>query len=478
MSTAAVVGGGISGLVAAHRLISTRPGTAVTVYEASDRLGGCLRGSDLNGHAPAGADVGAEASLYVRPETVGLCRELGLELEFPSRAHSSRIHAHGAMHAIPAGTLMGVPADPQALAGLLTESEIVRVSEEQLTAPAAGDVSVGGFLAARLGDALVDTVVDPLLGGVYAGRCRDLSLAATIPALLPAARAGTPVLDAVAEVLRARAAGRAATPGANVPGSQPAEAPPVFMSLRGGMNRLVTALAEHLGQSGVEFRLGAPVRAVRQAGGGTWAVESVSGGVEEFDALVLAVPAHAATGLLAGVDAEIAGIIGGVDHASSAVVTVVIDVAEAPLEGSGFLVPPTETAFIKASTYASNKWPWLAALLPADTAVVRMSVGRFGDDPDAWEPLPDEELAARAIADWRRITGRAAPVLHSEVQRWTAALPQYTPGHLERTARIDAVLAGIPGLALVGSAYDGVGIPACIARAEKEIARLTGGPPP
>ena len=98
--------------------------------------------------------------------------------------------------------------------------------------------------------------------------------------------------------------------------------------------------------------------------------------------------------------------------------------------------------------------------------------------PSSAMNLSDEELAARAIADWRRITGRAAPVLHTEVQRWTAALPQYTPGHLERTAHIDAVLAGIPGLALVGSAYDGVGIPACIARAEKEIARLTGGPPP
>lgn len=478
MTAAAVVGGGISGLVAAHRLLSTRPGTAVTVYEAAERLGGCLRGSDLGGHVPAGADVGAEASLYVRPETVGLCRELGLDLEFPSRAHSSRIHAHGAMHAIPAGTLMGVPADPQVLDGLLTGSELERMRAEQLTAPADGDVSVGEFLAARLGDALVDTVVDPLLGGVYAGRCRDLSLAATIPALLPAARAGTPVLDTVAAVLRARAAGRAATPGANVPGSQAAAAPPVFMSLRGGMNRLVAALSAHLAAAGVEFRLGTPVSGVDRTDQGTWGVTGAGAGAEEFDALVLAVPAHAATGLLAGVDAEIAGILGGVDHASSAVVTAVIDVAEAPLEGSGFLIPPTETAFIKASTYASNKWPWLSALLPADTAVVRMSVGRFGDDPDAWEPLSDEELAARAIADWRRITGRAAPVLHTEVQRWTAALPQYTPGHLERTARIDAVLAGIPGLALVGSAYDGVGIPACIARAEKEIARLTGGPPP
>ena len=219
MTRAVVVGGGISGLVAAQRL-AARPGYDITVLEAADRLGGCLRGSALGGHAPDGADVGAEASLFVRPETVGLCRELGLELEFPSRAHSSQIRAHGVMHAIPAGTLMGVPADPQALTGLLTPDEIARVAEEQPTAPSDADVSVGDFLAARLGDALVDTVVDPLLGGVYAGRCRDLSLAATIPALLPAAREGTSVLDAVARVQEQRARGRGTTSGAQVPGSQ------------------------------------------------------------------------------------------------------------------------------------------------------------------------------------------------------------------------------------------------------------------
>lgn len=472
MTRAVVVGGGISGLVAAQRL-AARPGYDITVLEAADRLGGCLRGSALGGHAPDGADVGAEASLFVRPETVGLCRELGLELEFPSRAHSSQIRAHGVMHAIPAGTLMGVPADPQALTGLLTPDEIARVAEEQPTAPSDADVSVGDFLAARLGDALVDTVVDPLLGGVYAGRCRDLSLAATIPALLPAAREGTSVLDAVARVQEQRARGRGTTSGAQVPGSQTSDSPPVFLSLRGGMNRLVDALARHLVDLGATIRTDAPVERIGRSADGTWTIDA--GERIEAEVLVLAVPAFVAAPLLADVDGEIAGTLAGIEYASSAVVTAVIDVSEAPLEGSGFLVPPADTVVVKASTFASNKWPWLAATLPADTAAVRMSVGRFGDAPDTWQALDDAELARAAIDDWRRITGRSAPVLHSEVQRWTDALPQYMPGHLERTAGIDARLPGIPGLALVGSAYEGVGIPACIARVDREVARLTGG---
>ncbi|GAA2006041.1 protoporphyrinogen oxidase [Brevibacterium samyangense] len=488
---ALVVGGGISGLTAAHRLLRAVPDAEVTVIERRGRLGGLLKSSTLGGVAPEGADIGAEASLFVRPETRALAAELGLEAVFPDPAQSSQIFAHGRMHAMPKGTLMGVPADPDALAGLLPDVDLDRVRNETLTPPAEGDASVGEFLAARLGDALVDAVVDPLLGGVYAGRCRDLSLAATVPALLPALHDGTSVLGRVAEVQeQRRASGSGARgPGANVPGSQANGAPPVFMSLPGGIARIVDALAVAITAAGGRIRTSTAAKSLaRTEDGWCLGVTDVTGSTDSADAMpgpseelgadlvVLAVPAFVSAPLLAGVGdpalRSIAEELSGIEYASSAVVTAVIDTAEAPLTGSGFLVPPVEPAFIKASTFASAKWPWLAAGLPADTAVVRMSVGRFGDT--AWADLPDEELAARALEDWRRITGRTAPARHVEVQRWEDALPQYFPGHLEASARIDAQLAPVPGLALVGNVHEGVGIPACLARAESEITRVLG----
>lgn len=479
-----VVGGGISGLSAAHAVYREDPDARVTILEAGERLGGCLRSSTLDGAFPDGLDVGAEASLYRRPETRELCAELGLELEHPSREHSSRIYAHGELHPIPRRAVMGVPAEPESLRGLLSESEIERVAHETLTDPVDGDVSVGEFLAARLGDALVDRVVEPLLGGVYAGRCRELSLAATIPALVPAARRGSSVLEEVRGVLG---------PRAGAPATEAATPPPVFLSLRGGINTLARRLGESLESRGARILTSSPATSVHHEAHG-WTVRSGAG---EFraDLLVLAVPAPVAARLLRplagqpGSSAEAGAgptptvpagaamrealeLLDAVPYSTSAVVSAIIDVSEEPLIGSGFLVPPTEGMFIKASTFSSNKWPWIDELLPEDRALIRISLGRHGDPEDGWQALDDERITALALADWRRITGRRAPVVTSEVRRWVQALPQPVPGFHEQRAVIDAAVAGVPGLALVGSAYEGVGIPACLARSRTEVERL------
>jgi len=473
-----IAGAGISGLATAYRLTRALPDAQITVCEASERLGGCLKTSTLGGQAPFGADVGAEASLFVRPETKELCAELGLDLEFPSREHSSQLFVRDAMHPMPTDTLMGVPSDPGSLAGILTAPEVDRAQAETLTDPADGDVSVGEFIASRLGDAVADVIVDPLLGGVYAGRCRDLSMAATIPALLPAAHAGTSVLEAVSEV-RAQ---RSAASGANIPGTKSKDAPPVFMTLPGGIGRLITALADDLRAHGVRINLNTPVTALQPGtaagdeacGEAAWTV-AAGEQLLPAEAVVLAVPAYAAAPILADIDAEIAGILSDLDYADSAVVTAVLETGDQPVSGSGFLIPPTEGRFIKASTFASNKWPWLKDALPAGTAVVRMSVGRYGDDPNTWAVLDDEQLAARALADWRDITGSNAECRHMEVQRWTQSLPQYRPGHLDRSAAIDTALTRHAGLGLTGAAYDGVGIPVCLKRAAAEANRIATG---
>ncbi|RBP63990.1 oxygen-dependent protoporphyrinogen oxidase [Brevibacterium sanguinis] len=454
----AVIGGGVSGLVAAHRLA---PHHEVTLVEASERLGGCLRSTDLGGAFPAGLDVGAEASLHRRRETRELAAELGLPPEFPSTAHSSQILARGRLHTIPRRTVMGVPAAPADLTDLLGAVGAERVAAEVLTPPIADDVSLGGFLAARLGDDLVDTLVDPLLGGVYAGRCRDLSLAATVPALLLAARAGTSVLDLVRSLVAARDA--AAGPPQ-----------PVFMTTVGGISRLVPALADRIRAAGGTIRLGAPVESLR-AFDGSWAVRAP--GLDlTVDAVVVATPAHVATDLLAEAAPGVARRLAGIPYASTALVLALIETGNRRLEGSGILVPATEPSFIKAATHVSSKWPWVADRLAPGQAVVRMSIGRFGEDPRDWRDLPDAELVDRAFGDWQAITGRDDRLITAEVRRWDRALPQYLPGHLTTMADIDAELRSVPGLELAGSACTGVGIPACIDRAETVVRRLLAHP--
>lgn len=468
MSRITIVGGGVSGLVAAHRLA---PDHEVLVLESAPRLGGCLESSTLGGTVTEGIDLGAEASLFRRPETRELVAALGLDPVFPSREHSSQVLSHGRLQPIPRATIMGVPGDPETVAELLGPEATARVAAEQLTAPIPGeDTSVGEFLADRLGDALVDTLVDPLLAGVYAGRCRDLSLAATVPALLPAALDGTSVLDRAATLLAARAEA-ARTEGSRTESAH-TEPEPIFLSLVGGIGALIPALAEAITAAGGRIRTDTPVTGLRRSGDG-WSVETPEGPIES-DIVILATPADVTAGLLAEAAPGPARTLGQVPYASTALVVALVELGDGDLEGSGFLVPPTEESFIKASTFASNKWPWMRDRLPANTALVRMSIGRFGGAPGTWQDLDDADLTARAFADWQRITGRPGDrIAVSEVKRWDRALPQYVPGHLGAMDDLDAQIAGIPGLELVGSAYAGVGIPACIARAHTVAERLT-----
>lgn len=473
MSRITIVGGGVSGLVAAHRLA---PEHEVLVLESAPRLGGCLESSTLGGTVAEGIDLGAEASLFRRPETRDLVADLGLDPVFPSREHSSQVLSHGRLQPIPRATIMGVPGDPDTVAELLGPEATARVAAEELTAPIPGeDTSVGEFLADRLGDALVDTLVDPLLAGVYAGRCRDLSLAATVPALLPAALDGTSVLDRAATLLAARAeaarAEAARTEASRTESAHP-EPEPIFLSLVGGIGALIPALAEAITGAGGRIRTDAPVTGLHRTGDG-WSVGTDHGPIES-DIVILATPADVTAGLLAEAAPVPARTLDQVPYASTALVVALVELGDGDLEGSGFLVPPTEEAFIKASTFASNKWPWMRDRLPANTALVRMSIGRFGDAPGTWQDLDDAELTARAFADWQRITGRPGDrIAVSEVKRWDRALPQYVPGHLGAMDDLDAQIAGIPGLELIGSAYAGVGIPACIARAHTVAERLT-----
>ncbi|GAA2141037.1 protoporphyrinogen oxidase [Kitasatospora kazusensis] len=444
-----VIGGGIAGLTAA--LLSSG-GRRVTLLEASERLGGKLRGGEVGG---VRVDLGAESMLARRPEGVDLARQVGLgeQLEPPSTAKAA-IWTRDALRPLPGGQLMGVPGDLAALAasGVLSDEGLRRARQEERTPEVGADIAIGDYVAARLGREVVDRLVEPLLGGVYAGQTSEISLRAAVPALLPIARGGGPLVAGVHELV-----GRAQNGGS---------AGPVFQGLRGGLGTLPEAVAAACLRAGADLRTGSPVDELRRTPEG-WRVVS-NGEVLHADAVVLAVPAPQAARLLRAEAPGAAAELQAVEYAGMALVTMAFhraDLAE-PLPGSGFLVPPVDGRAIKASTFSSNKWGWLDRSAP-DAFLLRTSLGRHREEEVL--DLPDEELVARSLADLGEAVGLRAQPYDTTVTRWLAGLPQYPVGHLDRVARIRAQVAGLGGLAVCGAAYDGVGIPACIASARRAV---------
>ncbi|MDH6125895.1 protoporphyrinogen oxidase [Kitasatospora sp. GP82] len=441
-----VIGGGIAGLTAAYLAGAD---ARVTLLEASGRLGGKLLAGEVGG---VRVDLGAESMLARRPEAVELARQVGLAgaLEPPSTAKAA-IWTRSALRPLPGGQVMGVPGDLDALAasGVLSEAGLDRVRHEMATAPVGTDISIGEYVAARLGREVVDRLVEPLLGGVYAGHADEISLRAAVPALLPVAQGGGSLLEGVHEL-----AGRAKSTG------------PVFQGIEGGIGTLPEAVADACRKAGADLRTDSPVEELRRTPEG-WRV--VTGGETLYaDAVVLAVPTPQAARLLDTEAPGAAAELRAVEYAGMALVTLAFrraDLTE-PLSGSGFLVPPSDGRAIKASTFSSNKWGWLARSAP-DTFVLRTSLGRYREEKVL--DLPDEELVARSLADLGEAVGLRARPYDTAVTRWRSGLPQYPVGHLERVQRIREQVARVGSLAVCGAAYDGVGIPACIASARRAV---------
>jgi oxygen-dependent protoporphyrinogen oxidase len=465
-----VIGAGIAGLAAAHTLATpSGEGTAtplrITVLDGAAQVGGKLRVSEVAGIP---VDAGAEQFVVRRPEARELVAALGLDCDvIHPGAGGASVWSRGRLHPLPPRTVMGVPGDVGALAAsrLLTRTELLRLRSEPLLprSPLDADVSVGEYVARRAGRAVVDRLVEPLLGGVWAGRADELSLAATMPQLWAAARNGDSLVRTAATLGEAAAA----------------SAGPVFASLRGGLGRLPGALLARLQTAPeVTVRTSTTVRELARTPHG-WRLTVGSAHAPETidaDAVILGVPSHPASRLLADVCPGAAAELGAIDYASVALITLALrraDVGALP-PGTGFLVPPVEGRLVKAATFASAKWSWYADAAP-DIAIVRLSVGRHGDT--AALQRDDGELVTAARLDLATLTGVAAEPLEARVTRWGGALPQYAVGHPDRVARIRDAVATLPGLALAGAAYEGVGVPACKASgraAADEVRRHLG----
>jgi len=437
-----VVGGGLAGLTAAHLLVAD--GHEVTVLEAAAAPGGKLRRTEVGGVV---VDVGAEAMLNFRPEGVELARELGLEIVHPA-VQSSRIWTRGGLRPLPR-SVMGVPVDLEEVraSGVLSEEGLARAGAEEPGLPVDVDLSVGDLVSSRLGDEVVDRLVEPLLGGVYAGQARRLSARATVPQLVSLAAKG-PLL------------------GVDLPRSDR----PVFAGLPGGMARLTEELAAR-----VPVRTGTTVRELVRAGPGFAVVSGPTSAPRrtEADAVVLATPAAPTSRLLADLAPAAAAELAAIDYASVVVVTLAFrrsDVRGLD-DSSGFLVPPVDRRAIKASTFSFSKWGWVREA-GAERGLVhlRTSLGRHGEETTLQRT--DDDLVTASLGDLAAAVGITAAPVAAHVQRWGGGLPQYAVGHLDRVARVRAAVAEVPGLALCGAAYDGVGIPAVISSARAAVAAL------
>ncbi|MCY4075473.1 MAG: protoporphyrinogen oxidase [Acidobacteria bacterium] len=448
----AVVGGGITGLAAAHELHRRR--VPFALFEGAPRLGGMIRTESAGGFT---IDAGPDSLLVHKPAALALCRAVGLGPRLvptlPPRA--AYVLRRGRLRPLARGSVLGIPTGPGPLArnGPLSWRGRLRMALD-LTLPArdAGDESVAAFFRRRFGQEAVDFLAEPLLAGIHAGEVERLSVRALFPTLVEAERNAGSVIRGLRRQRARRARGG------------PDEGP--FRSLPGGLGELVTAVAGRLPPAAV--RCGSPVRAIEGSGPFRMALD---GGRIAARQVILAVPARAAAALLAPLDARAAQLAAAIRHTSSATVTLAWPrrTVGRPIRGSGFVVPWIERVSgglaILAGTSISSKWPGRS---PDGQALFRGFVGG-ARDPGALART-DEDLVDAVHRDLARVLAiTGAPTL-ARVYRWPDANPQHEVGHLATVAAIDARLARLRGLHLAGAAFRGVGIPDCIAAGQAAAA--------
>jgi oxygen-dependent protoporphyrinogen oxidase len=452
-----VIGGGIAGLAAAARLV-TRPGIAVDLWEADERLGGKIASSPFAG--VAGVDEGGDAFLRRIPSALALARTVGLtddDLTAPTRA--SAAVWHGSLHAIPEGLVLGVPGDvlPFVRSGLLSWRGKLRAASEPLRRRIDPDDSIGALIRARFGDEVHERLVDALIGSIYAADTDRSSLHA-VPQLAQLASSNRSLLLA-ARRHRKESADAAA---GHVAGTGSAGAAAMFAAPRTGMSGLVDATAAYLGRAGAAIHRGRPATTI-EPDGRRWQADG-----EAFDAIVLACPTAPASHLLAAVAPDAASGLAAIDAADVIMVRLAIPAAAWPerLAGmSGYLVPKPDQRTVTAVSFASQKWAhWRT---PDGGQILRISLGRDGLPTG---DIDDDQALASAIDEVGRHLHVVLAPTDVSVTRWTGAFPQYRPHHHDRVAEIERRLPA--GIALAGAGYRGVGIPACIADGERAADHL------
>jgi len=450
MKRIAIIGGGISGLAAAFALEQHRRAGApleYVVYESSPRLGGVLRTELVEGCV---MEAGPDSFLTEKSWASDLCRALGLGDQLMSSNDADRktyVLVHGRLVLIPDGLMFLVPTKPlpTILSPLFSVKTKLLMVREWFHPPRAADndESVASLVERHYGRELVDRLADPLLSGIYGGEASSLSVRAVLPGF--------------AEMERTHGSlGRAAL-AARRQMSQSARqsARPLFTSLKNGMQQLVDALQSRLSQSALLINL--PIDNVRAEAHG-WRV-SAGAKTDSFDGVILAMPAHSSAKLLGSCSPELASELGGIRYSSSITVGLGYgrEVRQSLPSGFGFLLPRSEGRLMLAATFVHNKFP---RRTPEDRALLRCFIGGPQAD-EAWH-LSDGEVVGVVRKDLQEILRLRAEPLFARVYKWKAAMAQYGVGHLDRLERIEHLRRQLPGLALAGNGYRGIGVPDCI----------------
>ncbi len=452
MKRIAIVGGGISGLAAAFALDERRrAGEALqfVVYESGPRFGGVLFTEQVEGCL---IEAGPDSFLTEKPWAADLCRRLGIEDQLIGSNDSDRktyILVKGRLVPMPDGLMFMVPTElaPALLTTLFSAATKLRVAREWWypARQSNGDESVAALVERHYGAEMVDRLADPLLAGVYGGEASQLSARAVLPRFVE-------MESKYGSLGRGMLAARK-----HIRQSQPG--PPIFSSLKGGMQQLAEALVGRLSPN--VLRPDSPVQAVQRQDRG-WVV-SAGYASDQFDAVIVATPANAAASLLEIASADLASELRAISYSSSVTVALGFgpDVRATLPAGFGFLVPRREGKRLLAATFVHNKFPHRA---PKDRALVRCFLGGSGDEQVL--QLSDENILDIVRDELREILGVRAEPLFARIFRWKGAMAQYTVGHLERLQGIEGLIKQLPGLALAGNGYRGIGVPDCIRSGE------------
>jgi oxygen-dependent protoporphyrinogen oxidase len=441
-----IVGGGITGLAAAHRLAAA--GTPFLLVESERRLGGKISTERVDGFVIEG---GPDCFLAAKPGGMALARSLGLEARLrgtdPTRRRTF-VKRGGRLHELPEGITGLVPSrlGPLLTTGILSWPGRLRAGLELLVPRRIGttEETIAGFVTRRFGREAYDWLVEPLLSGIYAGDGSRLSLSATFPQLIELERTRRSVLGAMLRPTRLP----------DRPGT--GTAPTGFVTPAGGLVELVAQLGKRLPAATV--RCGHGVTSVTRQRA-RYHVELADGSVVRAEHLILATPAYVSARIVAGLDAELARELAGIPFVSTATVSLAYRQADVPepLDGYGYVSPRAEGGPIVACTWTSNKFP---DRVPPGHVLVRFFLGRAGAEEIV--DGPEQTLQDLARSELARLFGVTALPLLTRVFRWRRSMPQYVVGHGARLERIAARLERNAGLTLAGASYHGVGIPDCI----------------
>lgn len=461
VSRIAIIGGGISGLAAAHRLVELAAGRQkeldVILLEAKSRLGGLI---STRSYGDFIIESGPDSFITQKPWAIDLCRRLGLASQLMGTCEENRrtfVALRGRLHPLPEGFVMLAPTDWRSFLGssLFTWPGKLRMALDLVLPPRreTGDESLASFVARRFGKEALERVAQPMIGGIYTADPGKLSMLATFPKFLELEQAYRSVIRGLAKEQQALET------APNRPGGQQSGARySLFASLQGGLQLLVDRLAERIPPHWL--RLGAPVSGLAQpAGGQGWRIALASGEGLMATALILATPVNVTASLLGDLDAQLSSDLASIPLASSVVLNFVYAREDIPhqLDGFGFVVPALERRSIIACSFASRKFSGRA---PEGNVILRVFMaGALA--PEIYR-LSDDDLVASARQDLELYLGVRANPLSASLVRHPDSMPQFHVGHLERLARIEERVRCHRGLALAGNAYRGVGIPDCI----------------